>query len=299
MEILTDLEFQFHKTAVCIGKFDGIHIGHRALLREAGKSGLTLVMITFIFPDNKAIYSYEEKKYLVEKLGIDKLVAIPVTESFMRMPAEEFITEILVRRCDARHIAVGSDFRFGYRRQGSAEMLKKAGETYGFDVCIMEKLKQDGKVISSTRIRSFLKKGEIEAANELLQTPYFIGGKVEPGNKIGRRMSVPTANIRPSGQKELPPFGVYTVRVLVDGKWYDGVSNLGVKPTIPGENPVGLEVWLFDYEGDLYNRELFVFFYVFQRPERKFENMAALKQQITSDTRQAEENLARIPPGSI
>lgn len=291
MKILTDFNFKLNNTAVCIGKFDGIHRGHRMLLEEAEKSDLEMVMITFLFPEHKGIYSYEEKQYLAEKLGIDILITIPVTKEFMQMPADEFVREILVKRCDAKKVVVGADFCFGYKRQGNASFLKEQGAYYGFEVCILDKLKQDGEVISSTRIRSLLAHGKIEQANELLQTPYFVKGRVEEGNKIGRTMSIPTANIRPSEEKELPPFGVYAVRVEIDGCLYDGVSNLGIKPTIPGKNPTGLEVWLFEYEGNLYGRELMVFFYSYQRPEQKFSGIRELREQIRFDTEQAKKLL--------
>ena len=295
MKIFTDLDFKLEDTAVCIGKFDGIHRGHRMLLREAIESGLPTVMFTFLFPDYKGIYSYEEKLYLAEKLGIDFFISIPVTKEFMQMSPEQFVAEILSERCHAKKVIVGSDFRFGYMRCGTALTLQESGKKYGFEVSVMEKLKWDGEVVSSTRIRSLLAGGRMEQVNTLLETPYFIKGKVEEGNKIGRTISVPTANIRPSEGKCLPPFGVYSVRVQMetDEKVYNGVCNLGVKPTIPGENPVGAEVWLFDYDGNLYGKELMIFLYAFQRPERAFDSIGELKKQIVTDTEKAKRNLAR------
>lgn len=295
MKVLTDLNFQLHQTAVCIGKFDGLHRGHRLLFHEAEKSGLPLVMITFLFPQAKGIYSYEEKKFLAERLGFDILVAIPVTKAFMQMSAEQFVKDVLVGKCDARNVVVGTDFCFGCQRQGTARYLKEQGGKYGFDVAVMEKLRQDGEIISSTGIRSLLAEGQMERANALLQTPYFIRGNVEGGNRIGRRISVPTANIKPSEEKVLPPFGVYAVRTETGGQVYDGVANLGVKPTIPGKNPAGLEVWLFDYDGNLYDRELTVYLYSFQRRERAFASVDKLREQIVLDTGRAKEILANTP----
>lgn len=295
MKVLTDWKnIQLEQTAVCIGKFDGIHRGHRALLEEAGKSGLPLVMLTFIFPGHRGIYSYDEKMKLAGELGVDVFLAVPVTESFMSMSAAQFVQEVLFKHLNAKNVVVGADFCFGHNRQGTAVFLKEQGEQYGFDVEIMEKVQEDGEVISSTRIRALLREGKIKKANELLKSPYFMCGTVEKGNQIGRTMSVPTANIYPSEQKELPPFGVYAVRVLVDGTWYNAVSNLGVKPTIPGENPVGLEVWLFDFQGNLYGKDLMVEFYEFQRPEREFASLSELKAQIEKDTAQAAEILENL-----
>lgn len=294
MRVLTDLDFSLEDTAVCIGKFDGIHRGHRTLLQEAEKSGLPTVMITFLFPDYKGIYSYGEKQYLAEKLGVDYFIPIPATKDFLQMSPEQFAEEILSKHCHAKKVIVGDDFRFGYMRRGTAFTLSESGRKYGFEVCVKEKLKWEGEVVSSTRIRGLLADGEMERANALLETPYFMKGSVEEGNKIGRTMSVPTANICPSDEKCLPPFGVYAVRVQtgIDGSVYDGVCNLGVKPTIPGENPVGAEVWLFDYDGNLYGKELIISLYAFQRPERAFDSMEELKAQIVLDTERAREILA-------
>lgn len=291
MKVLTDWNVQLKRTAVCIGKFDGIHRGHRALLKEAKKEGLSLVMLTFIFPEHKGIYSYEEKRMLAEKLGIDIFLSIPVTDIFMQMSAADFVEKVLVEHLDAKKVVVGSDFCFGHNRQGTAEFLGLQGEKFGFSVQIMEKVQEDGIPVSSTRIRELLQKGNIKKANALLQDAYFMCGKVIEGNHIGRKISVPTANLSPSDEKVLPPFGVYAVQAYVDGKWYNAIGNLGVKPTIPGDNPVGLEVWIFDFSGNLYKKELMVRFFDFIRREQKFENLDKLKKQIKADTIRAKEIL--------
>ena len=294
MKIITDLDFQLYRTAVCIGKFDGLHRGHRLLFTEAQRHGLEAVMITFLFPDSHGIYGQDEKIFLAGELGIDVVIMIPVTEEFMHMSAEAFVTEILVGKCDARTVVVGADFCFGHHRSGTAEYLRKAGEQYHFSTIIYDKLTQDGEVISSTRIRGLLSEGKMKEANSLLQTPYFIQGVVEHGNQIGGKMIVPTANIRPAENKVLPPYGVYSVCVEVEGKQYNGVGNLGVKPTIPGENPVGIEVWLFDYKGNLYGKTLTVYLMNYQRPEQKFSSVEKLREQIRKDTEEAKGFLAQL-----
>ena len=292
MKIITDLNFKLNGTAVCIGKFDGIHKGHRLLLTEAKKSGLTVVMFTFLFPGSgKCIYSYEEKLSLAESLGVDVFIAAPVTEDFMRMEPEKFVEEILVRRCDARKVVVGADFRFGHNRAGDIRLLQQMGAKNNYSVAVFDKLREGGEIISSTRIRKLLTAGKLSEVNGLLASPYFIRGRVHTGNKLGRRMDVPTANITPAPDKELPPFGVYAVMVQVEDSWYEGVANLGVKPTIPGENPVGLEVWLFQYQGDLYEKTITAYLMDFLRPEQKFDSLSELKAQIQRDTAQAEEIL--------
>ena len=295
MKIITDLDFKLKNTAVCIGKFDGLHRGHQSLFEEAGKQGRTRVMMTFSFPEVRGIYSDEEKIYLAERAGIDIMVVIQATEEFLHMSPGAFTGEILSGRCDAREVVGGEDFCFGYRRSGDTAFLQREGERLGFRVCIKEKLRQDGEVISSTGIRRLLAQGDMRRAAKRLGLPYFIQGVVGEGNRIGRKMSVPTANLSPAQGKVLPPAGVYAVRVQRGRDVYSGIANLGIKPTIPGTNPMGLEVWLFDFEGDLYGSELRVFLLEFLRPERKFPSLEELYRQIDRDVAEAKEILAEEP----
>lgn len=292
MNVIQNLAFQFHHTAVCIGKFDGIHRGHRLLLEEAKREGLTLVMFTFAPSDGRALYDPAEKRALAEKLGVDVLIEVPLDGAFMQQSPDEFAARILREKCGADKVVVGEDFRFGYQRQGDTGVLKSLGEKYGFQVVVYDKLVQDGDIVSSTRIRRLIGEGNMKEANRLLGTPYFLSGIVERGNQLGRTINTPTANIRPGGKKVLPPYGVYAVIADIEDRYYRGVSNLGVKPTVPGENPVGLEVWLFDYEGDLYDRELTVYLMDYLRPERKFDSLTGLQNQIQQDTVRAHEILS-------
>ncbi len=299
MRVFTDLDFQLRDTAVCIGKFDGIHRGHRMLIEKGKETGQTMVMLSFLFDGTDSLYSFEEKRWLAEKLGIDVLIACAVDEEFRLMEPIPFIRQILVDKCDAQTVVVGSDFRFGYRRSGDAALLQREGRRLGMKVNVMDKLTWKREIISSTRIREALTDGRVRLASEMLKTPYFIMGEVQHGNELGRKMSVPTANIIPSAGKVLPPFGVYAVRVEVSGQFYDGVGNLGVKPTVSGEGNVGLEVWLFDFWGDLYGETIRVYLMEFQRPERKFDSVDALRQQIARDTEQAKEILSRPECGFL
>ena len=294
MEIIGNLNFQLNNTAVCIGKFDGMHRGHRFLMAEAKKERLTAVMFTFLFDDASFLYGREEKRVLAESLGVDILLEIPATEQFLGMSPEDFVRDILAGRCDAKKVVVGEDFRFGYQRMGDAKFLQEAGENFGIQVLAIEKLREEGEIISSTRIRKLLSQGKMYPVNKMLVTPYFIRGTVRRGKKLGRTMEVPTANICPQQGKVLPPFGVYAVFVENEGEIYSGIGNLGVKPTIPGKNPAGLEVWLFDYEGDLYDKEITVYLMDFQRKEKKFESLDKLHEQIVRDTEQAKKTLAHI-----
>lgn len=299
MKIIGSMDFVLKNTAVCIGKFDGIHKGHRLLLEEAGKAGLTTVMFTFLMDRTNVIYAEMEKIQLAERLGVDVFVEIPFDDHFMRQSAEEFVTEVLVERCGARKVIVGEDFCFGYKRSGTVPLLTRMGEKYGFETIVKEKMIAHGDVISSTRIRSLLRSGMIEEADNLLQTPYFIAGTVEKGNQLGRTINTPTANLYPDKVKELPPFGVYAVLVEAEGKQYRGVANLGKKPTIAGDNPVGLEVWLFDFDGYLYGKKITVYFIRFQRREQKFPSLDELKHQIANDAEAARQTLAELEDGYL
>ncbi len=300
MQVINNLDFQLNHTAVCIGKFDGLHRGHRLLLKEAARNGEIVTMITFVFPNAKGIYSFEEKKDLAQKLGVEVFIAISLTDSFMHMSAEDFVKEILLKKCDAKKVVVGADFCFGYQRSGDARFLRQAGQRYGFETVVLEKLMQDGEIISSTGIRERLRKGQIRQVNSLLETPYFIQGEVVAGNQIGRTMGIPTANIRPDVTKELPPLGVYTVQLEIDTKnsdrprIYQGVANLGTKPTVTDHREITLEVWLFDFEGDLYEKKITVYFLDYQRPEKKFPSLDALREQIQKDTQRAKEFLEAL-----
>lgn len=294
MEIIRDWDFQLNDTAVCIGKFDGIHKGHRLLLAEAFRGGLTKVMFTFAMSRGDVLYGEQEKIQLAERLGVEVFIAIPFDAHFMQQSAEDFVRKVLVERCGVKKVVVGDDFRFGYQRSGDVTLLQKMGKDYGFETVVKEKMVADGDVISSTRIRNLVKDGLMAEANALLGTPYFVAGTVQRGNQLGRQMDTPTANVCPEDKKELPPFGVYAVLVETEGRQYAGVGNLGRKPTIGEKESIGLEVWLFDYAGNLYEKEITVYFLDFQREERKFSSLEELKQQIAKDAKQAKKTLAQL-----
>ena len=292
MEIINNLNFQLNNSAVCIGKFDGIHQGHRMLLEKAQKSGYHTVMFTFVMNHIKQLYGVEEKHQLAQMLGIDVLIEIPFDEHFKNQSPEEFVRDILHKRCDAKLVVVGDDFRFGRERSGDVRTLKELGKVYGYETTEVKKVISHGDVISSTRIRNMVESGDVKQANALLGTPYFLFGEVQKGHQIGRKMSTPTANIYPALDKVLPPYGVYAVLVDVDGKQYQGVGNLGRKPTIGDEEPLGLEVWLFDYDGNLYGKDILVYMIEYIREERKFDSIRQLQEQIATDANRAKEILS-------
>ena len=286
---------QFHtvRTAVALGKFDGIHLGHQllmdGLLKEKQKGRKALVFTFGTAPNEvltggtkKNIYTQEEKAYYFSNLGIDVLLEYPFTKEFAALAPEDFVYQCLVKQLGVRCVYIGSDFRFGRGRRGNVALLKALGEQYHFDVNVLEKKTIHGKVISSTVIRDMLET-HLYVANEMLGNPYFIYGTVVHGNHLGHTIGYPTINQLIPEQKLIPAYGVYASRVFIDGCYYKGISNLGKKPTIEGKRQVGLETFILDYQGDLYGRKLQTELLYFIRPEEKFSSIEALKKQIGND----------------
>lgn len=289
-------------TVVTIGKFDGRHRGHQKLLQimaEWKKKGFSVAIFTFsktpgavvAGSSQTVITTNEERRYIMEKAGVEYLVEYPFNERVARMAPEEFVKRILVGQMNAKAIVVGTDCGFGYKRSGNVSLLKKLAPELGFQLEVVEKAQEDNRDISSTYVREELDKGHIEKANELLGTPYSIHGKVVHGNHIGSSiLGFPTANILPPPEKHLPKFGVYVSRVIVGGKEYRGITNIGKKPTVEGKYPTGAETFLMDFGGDLYGETIEVQLLHFLRPEQKFENLDELKVQIEKDKKSALKN---------
>lgn len=298
MQVITGTrEFQIEEpTAVTIGKFDGRHKGHQKLLREMlcfkERQGLKAAVFTFDMAPagvmagrvQTVITTNQERRNKMAKMGIDYLVEYPFDQNTAHMSPEEFVSEVLVRRMHAKAVVVGTDCSFGYKGKGNAQLLKEMSESCGFEAVIIEKEQDDHRDISSTYVREELDQGNIEKANELLGDPYAIHGVVVHGNHIGGAiLGFPTANILPPPEKHLPPFGVYVSQVLVDGALYRGVTNIGKKPTVEGESPVGVETFIMGLEANLYGKEIEVQLLNFERPEQKFSSLEELKERIEKD----------------
>jgi riboflavin kinase / FMN adenylyltransferase len=287
-------DFKFKNTAVTLGKFDGLHLGHKQLIHMAAsykEQGLKAVMFSFLLhPENlfsdkefELIYTEEEKLHHLNQIGIDALVSYPFTEETRSMAPEDFIQEILIEKLDAKVIIVGNDFRFGFQRRGDVALLKQYEDTYGYKVIACEKKKWKGDIISSSSIRGALKAGNLEAANAMLGQPYSIRGEVEHGRKLGRTIGIPTVNLIPSSSKLLPPCGVYATKTLIKGVPHLGVTNIGYKPTVGEEEFIGVETYIFDFDGDLYGEQLEVEFYEYIRPELKFGSLEELITKMQED----------------
>lgn len=284
MEIIKGLDFWMKESSVSLGKFDGIHQGHRSLLTNVLQQE-KLIPTVFTFESNPAvskIYTQEEKNWILDQMGIKREIIFPFNEETKHMAPEEFIDEILIKRMDVRHICVGTDFRFGRNREGDIHTLERFQDKYHYRLSIIPKLTLKNEIISSTLIRNLMDQGNLPRVNELLGAPYFVMGEVLHGNALGRTMNMPTANILPDGEKKLLPYGVYATIIQVRDKQYFGVTNVGKKPTI-GEYAVGVETFIMDFQENIYGETIQVFFHDFIREERKFDGIEALHQQIEKD----------------
>ncbi len=281
-------EFQTaEETAVTLGKFDGLHQGHRLLINRILKKkreGLASLIFTFDFGERPALTLPEERRELLRRDHLDYLVECPFVPALSHMEPEDFVRKILKECLHAKYLAVGTDFRFGYQRRGDYHLLQEMSTSCGFQVEVVEKACWQGREISSTYIREELEKGHMERVNQLLGYAYSVTGEVLHGRQIGRTLGMPTTNLLPKEHKLLPPNGVYATRTVIAGEVFEGITNIGYKPTVGGETRKGVETYLFDLDRNLYGETIQVQFYGYERPERRFPGLEALKAQIESDT---------------
>ena len=279
-------------TAVACGKFDGIHKGHRALLSELKnlkKQGLTSAVFTFdasiskIIPNySEFIYTGEERRYILEQMGIEVLAEYSFDKSLASLAPEEFIKNILKDRMNAKAVVVGEDFRFGYKRQGDVDLLIQCQKKYGYNLTVVEKQVDEQGKISSSRIREYIKQGNIKRAEEMLESPYFVRGEVVHGKQLGRTMGMPTVNLKVDKHKLLPPNGVYVSRNHLQNEVYYGITNIGVRPTVDGE-ALGVETHLFDFEREIYGEVISTELLAFERFEKRFSSLEQLQKQMEKD----------------
>ena len=289
--------------AFAIGNFDGVHRGHQAVIgrtiASAAKTRAPVGVITFephprrfFRPETQPFYltPFPVKATLFENLGLDLLVALKFDRALAALSAEDFIKEILVRRLSCGHITIGHDFHFGRDRSGTPRILADWGATLGFAVEILEPVGDGETIYSSSRIREALIQARPREAASMMGHWWTIAGPVIHGDKRGRDLGYPTANVA-MGEYLVPALGVYAVRVKVDGRTYEGAANLGRRPTF-GDHDILLEAYLFDFAGDLYGREIAVALVEFLRPEVKFDTIDALKAQMAADCIKARAVLA-------
>ena len=298
-------EFRALDNAVATtGTFDGVHIGHRTILKRlresADKHGGESVLLTFhphprlvLQPDLdlKLITNLEEKVELLSDCGVDHLIIHPFTREFSRLSSLEFIRSFMVKGIGVQKLVIGYDHHFGRNREGSFEHLKEFGPVYGFEVEEIPAQDVNHVKVSSTKIRKALLEGDITTSNKYLTQPYRLSGYVVRGNKLGRSIGYPTANISLEEEhKMIPKDGVYAVKVRVgeNAEMHEAMCNIGIRPTVKGTSKT-IEAHLFDYEKDIYGEMVTVFFYKFLREEQKFESVEGLREQLHKDKEQCVE----------
>jgi riboflavin kinase/FMN adenylyltransferase len=285
---------------VTSGTFDGVHVGHQKILHRlkeiASKNKGETVVITFwphpqmvLHPENhslKLLNTFEEKAALLKAEGIQHLLRIEFTKEFSLISSIDFIQKILVETIGTRKLVIGYDHRFGHNREGSFEQLKLNATNYGFDVEEIPRQDVDHISVSSSKIRQALEKSDVETATHLLGKPYTLTGQVVQGDKLGRELGYPTANIEvDSRYKLIPADGIYAVTVTYENKIFKGMLYIGSRPTINGTRRV-IEVNIFDFDKDIYGDKIAVHFHHLLRGDKKFDNLESLKQQLHSDKKE-------------
>ena len=286
------------KIIYALGFFDGVHLGHQALLRAcrelARKENAKAGVLTFegspqsLMKEGPGlITTLEEREWLFRQMGMESVLILPFDENLKKMPWQDFY-RLLVEKYNAAGFACGEDFRFGAGGEGNALRLQALCQQENLPCRIVDKVTLAEQVVSSRQIRLLLEEGQVEKANTFLGHPHLLIGKVEPGKQLGRTIGVPTANLSYSPERVKLPYGVYACRVKLEGKFYAAVTNIGTRPTVEGEN-VTIEPWILDFEGDLYGQPLRLEVLAFLRPEKKFPDLAALKARIAEDALAARE----------
>mgnify|MGYP000864615818 CR=1 FL=1 len=325
MELVTriaDVPVRGTGNIIAIGKWDGVHLAHQAILRalvaEARRVGGQSVAVGFhplpmqvLRPEvaPPALQTLEERAEVMAQLGVEVHLALPFDEAFANLTPEEFVHQVLVGQLRAQQVMVGFNNTFGRGGKGTAETMRQLCAPLGIPVHIFQPVRADGENVSSTEVRFAVAKGRMQAAARLLGRPYSLRGVVAHGDKRGRTLGYPTANIRLDEGRLLPPHGVYTARVTVlgeprrvqppvtitprTGPAHGAMLNLGMRPTVGGTE-LRCEVHLFDFSGDLYGQEVLVELLDYMRPERPFPNLDALVAQLREDERAARECLARL-----
>lgn len=290
------------KYIYALGFFDGVHLGHQQLLKAccalAEEHDCSTAAITFdrhpksLFTDNPTVLisTIPDRKLLLNRYGIESVRVLPVIHEIMNLPWQEFIQILL--EDGAAGFVCGDDFRFGCRGEGNAQKLMDFCREKGLP-CVMVPEQTVGNIrISSTYIRRQIETGDMATAVKFLGHPYTLTGTVVHGQKLGRTLGIPTANLHLPAGLAIPKFGVYACCILIDGIRYPAVTNIGTRPTVAGEG-ITVEPWILDYSGDLYGREITIEFFKFLRPEQKFPSLEALQQEIHRNAQETRELIQR------
>ncbi|MCQ2554726.1 MAG: bifunctional riboflavin kinase/FAD synthetase [Clostridia bacterium] len=288
LEEITDI----CETAVALGNFDGVHLGHQEIIRNAVKKakelGLKSAVFTFsnhprnLIPGKKEVKNIiykEEKAALIESFGVDYLFDIPFVPEIMTMEPERYVKELLIDRFNAKTVTCGFNYRFGFKASGNVDTLKALGEKFSFSVTAIPPVTIDGEVVSSTLIRELIKSGDVDECDRFLGRNYSIEGTVVVGNRLGKSIGFPTSNITIDETMVTPPNGVYITYCIYNGVKYPSITNVGIKPTI-GSFAKNMETHIFDFNKELYGKNIRVEFVKMMRPEYKFSSIDELVAEI-------------------
>lgn len=291
------------KTIYALGFFDGVHVGHQALLAAcrdlAAQTGAKAGVVTFEdHPETlvlgqapKLINSIEDRCLLLRQQGMETIVTMPFDEKLRSMPWQDFF-RLLTEEYGAAGLVCGTDFRFGYRGEGTADKLRSVCEAAGIPCAVVPEQSIDGVRVSSTHIRQLIENGEMETAVKFLGHPHILTGTVVKGQQLGRKIGIPTANLAVVARHLVPKFGVYACRIHTEFGEFSAVTNVGTRPTVAG-NGVTVEPWILDFDGDLYGQTVELAFYRFLRPEQKFESLADLQAEILKNASQTRDFFAK------
>ncbi|TFG77384.1 MAG: bifunctional riboflavin kinase/FAD synthetase [Thermodesulfobacteriales bacterium] len=303
MKVIFDPEEPIqNSTSATIGNFDGVHIGHKKILsavkKEAKQQGLSSCVITFHPHPQKVLQNIDipllvpirERLKLLEDQGIDVVACYTFTKEIAKISAQDFVTDILVGKLNLKHLIVGPDFSFGRKREGNLSLLNKMGAEYGFDTEVVETALYEGEIVSSTSIRNLVREGNLLKARNFLGYNFYIEGQVKEGERRGRQIGFPTANLD-TDWDILPKVGVYATLANVDGTKHQSITNIGYRPTF-GHNGLLIETHIFDFDEDIYKKRIKVEFVDRVRDEQKFNGPEALVEQIKRDVERVKEILS-------
>ncbi len=277
------------RPVVALGVFDGLHLGHRNILRAAvikarQIKGTSLVVTFFPHPQGKAsLYSLEHRLRLIAEAGVEVCIVIKFSRPFAKISAQDFISKILVKKIGVSFVYVGKNYHFGYLARGDYKLLRESAKKYNFGIKIFNVIKSSGVIVSSTAIRKLIRNSQIKKAQRLLGRRVSVLGTVIKGSKLGRLLGFPTANIKPH-HEIIPPAGIYAVKILFSGKKYNGVCYIGKRPTLSLKSkPLRIEVHIFDFRKNIYGEVLEIQFIKLIRQDQKFPNLKHLSRQIQKD----------------
>ena len=293
MRIVSDnlIEIDGINTSIALGTFDGLHVGHRRIIKLAREYSAGIPVMVYAFENipaaffggcEKAILSHDEKLAVMNTLDIDFLTMVKFDEHIVNMHPTDFL-DYLYHELDAEVITCGYNYTFGKNAEGNPELIRDFCNKNNIVSAISEPIMYENEPVSSTRIRKALLSGDMESANAMLSYEYLIKGRVSEGKHLGHKIGFPTANLKFPEEKLVPKNGVYATRTIIDGIEYPSMTNIGVRPTVENTSVANAETYIIDYSGDIYENDITVHFIKFMRDERKFSDMDALKNQLIYD----------------